>query len=209
MDGTQNKKSFRELHSFQTTLWHNCFMRSANLAHSEMSNYPVFSVSNLVKSEDKRRVPKDQVISHQVSRSLADMWLRDCLIWQVNYSSCCILTMISLFSTFLLESLQQILWCQRPTFGHTHSPNVQTWPREREICVCSVTFVCVATRKRTGQLPCSDTLSLIPQQMDQEVAGWPRLGTYQWGHRGALCSHVLSLKPSVEQGQTPYPLNLL
>lgn len=196
-------KSHLQSHSFQSILWRNCFMRSANLAHSEMSNYPVFSVSYLVKTEDKRRVTKDQVISHQVSRSLAEMWLRDCLIWQVIYSSCCVLTM------FFFWSPCNRSYDVKDQHLVTHIHLMFKHDRGKERYVCSVRFVCVATRKQTAQLPCSDTLSLIPQQMGQEVAGWPRLGTYQWGHRGALSSLVLSLKPSVEQSQTPYPLNLL
>lgn len=44
MDVTQNKNSFGDSNSFLSALWHYCFMGSANLAHLEMSNYPMLSL---------------------------------------------------------------------------------------------------------------------------------------------------------------------
>lgn len=67
--------------------------------------------------------------------------------------------------------------------------------------------------RQTGQLPLSSVLSLnTPHHPSraQSVMFKPRLGPHRGVHRGALCTLVLSLKPSEQQqGWKPFPLNLL
>lgn len=128
------------------------------------------------------------------------MWIREYLLCEVRssysytcenivsiwHSSCFCMSFFDFLISLLSPSVRQCscntlitvcIMCKTPIqsnaystvnvpfLTHSHGP-----VKERTVGVVSG-FMCVPIRRQTGQLPCSDTLSLIPQQMGHRVVG--------------------------------------
>ncbi len=172
MDVTQNKNSFGESNSFPSALWHYCFMGSANLAHLEMSNYPMLSLcltwrrERIKRGSQKAKLflmrSQGHLLTLNVDQRISDVW--GAFKLQLKPQATCenfnmaqftflhvILWLsdffvVSIFSTSItvcICNLQDSSLIKHIQYSKCLLPQTLSWPSEGENCRCCVRlYVC-------------------------------------------------------------------